>query len=132
MTPPLDSLPEDRLSVVYDGECPFCSAYVRMARLRESVGEVDLVDARTRPDIVAEMRGRGLEINDGMFVQFQGQGYFGGDAMHVLAMLSSSQAGLNRLTGAALSQRWLARALYPALRTGRNLALVLLGRAKIT
>ncbi|CAN0407117.1 unnamed protein product, partial [Scytosiphon promiscuus] len=33
--------------IVYDGECPFCSQYVKMLRIHESVGTVRLIDARS-------------------------------------------------------------------------------------
>ena len=36
--------------ILYDGACPFCASYVRYARLKDRVGEVDLVDARQVPD----------------------------------------------------------------------------------
>jgi hypothetical protein len=41
-----------RLSVVYDGDCPLCSAYVTMTRIRDAVGMPTLVNARERPDLV--------------------------------------------------------------------------------
>jgi len=33
--------------IVYDGECPFCRNYIRLMELRKTVGNVDLVNART-------------------------------------------------------------------------------------
>ena len=33
--------------LIYDGNCPFCSNYVRFTRLRENIGSVDLIDALT-------------------------------------------------------------------------------------
>ena len=38
--------PTQRASIVYDGDCPFCSRYVKLVRLREALGSVDLVNAR--------------------------------------------------------------------------------------
>ena len=38
--------------LVYDGDCPFCSAYVRFVRLRDAVGTVHLVDAREGGPVV--------------------------------------------------------------------------------
>lgn len=131
MSQPLQSLPQDRLSVVYDGECPFCSRYVTMTRLKASAGAVELIDARSRPDVVAEMRARDLDINDGMLVQHRGRTYFGGDALHILALLSSRSQLFNRLTASVMSNEWLVRTLYPLLRAGRNTTLRIMGRELI-
>ena len=35
----------DKMVVVYDGECPFCRNYVKLMWLRKAVGDVELVDA---------------------------------------------------------------------------------------
>ena len=32
--------------IAYDGECPFCSAYLQMVRLRDAVGPVALINVR--------------------------------------------------------------------------------------
>ena len=37
----------DKMVIVYDGLCPFCTSYVRLMSLRRSVGAVELVDARS-------------------------------------------------------------------------------------
>ena len=33
--------------LIYDGACIFCDAYVRLLALREAVGPVELIDARS-------------------------------------------------------------------------------------
>ena len=54
-------------TLLYDGECPFCSAYVRMVTLRTAVGGVRLVDARVSDDsIVDKVTSRGFDLNEGM------------------------------------------------------------------
>ena len=45
----LDSLPT---TIVYDGDCPFCSRYVALVRLREAVGQVVLANARDGGPVV--------------------------------------------------------------------------------
>ena len=42
-------MPRDdaRAMIIYDGDCVFCSHYVRFVRLRETVGPVALIDARS-------------------------------------------------------------------------------------
>ncbi len=52
------------LFIVYDGECPFCSRYVALQRLRESIGKVSMVNARDHlPDVAAAKKpGRKVRI----------------------------------------------------------------------
>ena len=122
----------DGVAIVYDGECPFCARYVLMTRLRDAAGPVELIDARTRPDIVAELRARNLDINSGMAVQYAGTMHFGADAMTLLSLLSSRVGMLNSIFAGIFRNRRLTAVLYPVLRTGRNMTLRLLGRTRIT
>lgn len=121
----------DEAWIVYDGECPFCSGYVRLVRLREAIGTVHLVDARAGGPVVDDVVGQGFDLDEGMVLVWQGAYYHGADCMHMLAMLSSPSSRLNRLGGSLLRSKSRARFLYPFLRAGRNTVLRLLGRSKI-
>jgi predicted DCC family thiol-disulfide oxidoreductase YuxK len=112
--------------VLYDGECPFCANYVAMARLRERVGEVELIDARGRPDLVAAHKAAGRPIDEGMIVETEEAVYFGGDAVWAINALLSRNPVLNALSGRAML-----KFVYPALRFGRNTALRAMGRKPI-
>ncbi len=59
--------------VVYDGECPFCTAYIRMVRLREATGGVELVDARSDHPVLERIAATGLNLDTGMVVELDGQ-----------------------------------------------------------
>jgi predicted DCC family thiol-disulfide oxidoreductase YuxK len=39
--------------IIYDGDCPFCCAYVRLHRFREDIGPVELLSARDADDRIA-------------------------------------------------------------------------------
>lgn len=112
--------------VLYDGECPFCANYVAMARLRERVGEVELIDARERPDLVAAHKDAGRPIDEGMIVETPDAVYFGGDAVWAINALLSKNPILNAVSGRAML-----KFVYPALRFGRNTALRIMGRKPI-
>lgn len=112
--------------VLYDGECPFCANYVAMARLRERVGEVELIDARERPDLVEAHKAAGRPIDEGMIVETPDAVYFGGDAVWAINALLSKNPVLNALSGRAML-----KFVYPALRFGRNSVLRLMGRKPI-
>ncbi len=108
-----------RLHIVYDGDCPFCSRYVALLRLREQY-DVRLVDARKNPAFAAQY---GLDLNAGMIVDLDRAVYHGARAISLLSRLSC--------TSSPLRTEWIASAVYPLLRFGRNVSLKLLGRSRI-
>ncbi|HSP24134.1 MAG TPA: DCC1-like thiol-disulfide oxidoreductase family protein [Saliniramus sp.] len=107
------------LRIVYDGDCPFCSRYVALMRLRER-HKVELVDARREPE---KAQAYGLDLNEGMIVDLDGAVHHGARAVALLSRLS-------RRPGPLASDR-LAALAYPVMRAGRNLTLRLLGRKRI-
>lgn len=117
--------------VVYDGECPFCSAYVRLARLRETAGKVRLLNAREPHPVVSEIREQGFDLDEGMALKIGDAVYHGSDVMNRLALMSGGNGFFNRFHLWIFSSPRRAKALYPFLRAGRNAALKLLGRRKI-
>ncbi len=124
----------EEVVVVYDGECPFCTRYVTLYRIRRLVGRVRLVDARGSggPDpVLDEIRALGLDLDQGMAVKWGGRLYYGADAMHVLALLGAEGSAFSRLNRALFARKAVARRLYPALVAGRKLTLRLLGRPPI-
>lgn len=132
MATPLDGLLENSgLTVIYDGECPFCAAYVRMLRLREAVDSVHLVDAREEPELVKDCEQRGFPLNDGMLALLGGRTYYGADAVTLLSQLTTASGLLNSATAAVLKRPSLAKLCYPVMRSGRSAALKLLGRTRL-
>lgn len=119
------------ISVVYDGECPFCSRYVAMLRLRKAAGQVDLIDARTPHPLIDEVLQHGFDIDDGMVAKIGDAYYAGAECMHVLSLLSTRADSFNRINYWIFRSRILSRTLYPVLRFGRNTTLRLLGIKKI-
>ncbi len=117
--------------IVYDGDCPFCSTYVRLVRLREAFGAVRLVDARSDDPILREIGAAGLNLDEGMVLKLDGALYHGDRCLHTLALMSTRSGLFNRVTKAIFSSPRLTRRLYPLLVAGRNATLALLGRRKI-
>jgi len=117
--------------IVYDGECPFCSRYVAMLRLRESLGPIALVNARDGGPEVDEARAAGLDLDEGMVLKVDGRLYHGDDCIHRLALLSTPSGAFNRVNAAIFRSPTASKLLYPVLRTGRNAVLRLLGRRKL-
>lgn len=119
------------VTVVYDEDCPFCSNYVSMVRMRDAVGDVRLLNARDGGPIVEDLIAQGFDLDQGMVLLMDGEVYHGADAMHRIALLTTPSGVFNRLNAAVFGSRTVSRVLYPMLRTGRNLTLMALRRRTI-
>jgi predicted DCC family thiol-disulfide oxidoreductase YuxK len=117
--------------LVYDGDCPFCSRYVRMLRLREAIGPVELVNARIEHPIHQLLRERNVNLDEGMALVQGDQISVGDDCIHKLALMTTSVDAFNRLNGWLFKSERFSKALYPILRTGRNVTLHILGRRNL-
>lgn len=121
----------DKVVVVYDKQCPACDYYCNLVRIRESVGRLELVDARDGGPIMDEITSRGLDIDQGMVVKVGDELYYGADAIHILALMGTNRGLFNRLAYWSFRSRRVARVLYPILRAFRNLLLKILGKTRI-
>ena len=117
--------------LVYDKECPACDNYCRIIRIRESVGNLKLVNAREDSEVMARLTADGFDIDQGMVLQMGGQLYYGSDAIHALALISSKSGIINRLNYWIFKSKGVSAVVYPLLRFFRNMLLKLLGKTKI-
>ncbi len=119
------------LLLVYDKECPACNNYCQMVRIRESVGQLTLVDARETSPIMQEITEAGLDIDNGMVLKMGDQLYYGSDAVHALSLVSSRSGIFNRVNYWVFKSKRLSRVFYPVLRAGRAVLLKLLRKTRI-
>jgi predicted DCC family thiol-disulfide oxidoreductase YuxK len=125
-------LPETPATLVYDGDCPFCSGFVKRLRIDRAAGKLDLVNAREGGEIVEDVRRRGYDLDGGMVLILGDEYYHGDEALHRLALMSTRYGWFNRANAWLFSNPSMARFAYPLLRAGRNVALRLLGRSPIS
>lgn len=102
-----------------------------MVRIKESVGRLELVDAREDSPIMQEITAAGLDIDDGMVLKTGDQLYYGSDAIHALSLISSRSGLFNRLNYWMFKSRRASHVLYPMLRFGRAILLKLMRKTKI-
>ena len=118
-------------TIFYDGDCPFCSRYVKMIRLREALGAVEMVDLRGDAVRRAELEREGFDLDQGMVVETGGRRLGGADATNALALMSTPSGVFNKLNRLVFSAPAVSGVVYPALRSGRWLTLFLMGREGI-
>lgn len=117
--------------LVYDKECPLCDNYCQMVRIKQSVGNLVLVNAREDSQIMKEITELDLDIDQGMVLKMGEQIYYGSDAIHALALISSRSGLFNRLCYWMFKSKSVSSILYPFCRSLRNLLLKLLKVKKI-
>lgn len=117
--------------LVYDKECPACDNYCQVVRIREDIGELILLDAREPSPIMDEITALGWDIDQGMVLKIDHQLYYGSDAIHALALISSRSGIFNRMNYWLFKSKTLSYIFYPILRLFRNLLLKILGKTKI-
>jgi len=122
---------DDEWGLVYDWQCPACNLYCHLLCIRESGGQFRLIDARDNPEVMKEITARSFDIDQGMILKMNDQLYYGADAIHKLALITSPSTVFNRLNIWIFRSRRRAKLLYPVLRASRNFLLKLLGRTKI-
>lgn len=115
------------IEIFYDGECPLCRSWTGMLRLRQAVGKVVLIDARSADPRVEVLRKQGVDLNQGMAVRYGDRLLLGAEAMQLLSILSDRPGPLRAL----MKSPRRAALVYPFLRAGRGALLRLLGRKPI-
>ena len=127
MTDPSEQ-PDD-VTLIYDGECPVCTAYSGAADT--GAAELKRINARSQDPEVQRAIKAGFDLDEGMIVLHKGELYHGADAVHRMALLAPRTGLRNRINRLIFGNLAVARAVYPSLRAGRNALLRLLGRRKI-
>ena len=124
------SIAQDIL-LVYDKECSACNYYCNLARIRESVGNLVLINARDAGLIMDEITAAGLDIDQGMVLKVGNELFYGSDAIHSLALMSTRSGLFNRMSYMLFRSKKVSTLLYPVLRSCRNLLLKALRKSKI-
>jgi predicted DCC family thiol-disulfide oxidoreductase YuxK len=121
----------EEILLIYDRECPACNAYCQVVKIRESVGDLRIIDARENSDVLHEITSQGFDIDQGMVLKMGNQLYYGADAIHTLALIGSRSGVFNRINYWIFKSKKISTILYPVLRFFRNMLLKTLRKSKI-
>ena len=119
------------ITLVYDGDCPVCRNYTQHLSIKQAAGTFELLNARDNPLIMQEINALNLDMDEGFVLKIGERFCHGADAIHTLALLSTRANFVNRMNYLIFRSKTLSRLLYPALRSGRNLLLIVLGKRKL-
>ncbi len=121
----------DAVILLYDGDCPLCRNFSAMLRIRKSVGELRLINAREPNAYLDNAISRGMDVNEGIVLIIGQEFYFAADALNMLALISGRVSIFNKMNYWVFKSKLLSNLLYPILRTGRNMLLKIRGKSKM-
>ena len=96
-----------------DKECPACNSYCQIVRINEEFGNLKIVDARENSGVLKEIASNGLNIDQGMVLKIDGELYYGSNAIHALALISSRSDLFNRFNYWMFKSKMISKLLYP-------------------
>ena len=99
-----DKTETEELAIIYDEQCPVCSAYSAAVEVdTDAASSVRRVNARSDDPLVRQAREAGLDLDDGMVVVHKGKLYHGAEALNLMARLAPDKGFGNRLNRHALA-----------------------------
>lgn len=123
----------DGVWFIYDGDCPICNMAAQALRIKQTLGELHLVDARTQSNhpLLNSIREQNLDLDEGMVILHDGQLYHGQKALRFMSQYGDDKGWFNRLNRTLFWSETLSTLLYPMMRWVRNTLLKLLGKHPI-
>ena len=67
-------------NIYYDGDCYFCSNFVRKLELEKIYGQVNLYSIRDNLDIKEKIQSLGFNVNKGFLIEYKEKWYWGDEA----------------------------------------------------
>jgi len=119
----MTELSKQTLYLIYDGDCILCSNTAQAMKIKKSVGQIELINARETNPLVKEALDKGYDLNEGIVVKYNGQYFYGADAVHFLALIGSDSDLFNRINASLFKYKWISRLFYPIFKSIRNLIL---------
>ena len=117
-----------KLTLVYDGGCPFCSAFAQRAELQGGLPELEIRDGRADHDLRADLASRGYRLANGAMLLEGDSIWHGSAAIAELNRRMSPSDALLQLLQQVFRDDGRADQLYPALLLARRLALAVRGQ----
>jgi predicted DCC family thiol-disulfide oxidoreductase YuxK len=117
---------KNKIILYYDKQCPFCSKYANLLKLKENF-EITLKDARENLDEIALLCGN-LNINDGFIVVYKDNCFQGSKALEFLNNAVDKTTLLGKLHFLFKYDNSLSHLLYKLLFILRKIILFILGK----
>lgn len=87
---------KEEIVLVYDKACPVCRCCAEDVRIEQQFGQLKSADAHVPGALMDEITKKGWDVDEGIVLKVDETFYYGPDAIHALALLSSRNGIFNR------------------------------------
>lgn len=108
------------LYLIYDGDCILCSNSAQAIKIKKSVGQLQLINAREPNPLVKEAMDKGYDLNEGIVVKYNDQYFYGADAVYFIALIGSHSDVFNKVNTRIFKYKWMTKLFYPIFKAVRN------------
>ena len=115
---------KQKLTLYYDKQCPFCTKYANLLKLKENF-EITLKDARENLDEISVLC-KNLDINDGFIVIYKNDCFQGAKALEFLNSAVDPTTILGKLHNNNAYENIFSKVLYKILFILRKVILFIL------
>ena len=115
------------LTLIYDGECPFCREFALRSELKSGVPNLLIVDGRADDKIRRELNAQGLPLRNGAILIEGEHRWHGSEAIAELSRRMKPSDPLLGLLAKLFGDNQRSALAYPALLAARRLALATRG-----
>ena len=115
--------------IAYDGDCPVCKSFITFSRMKDKF-KFKLYNLRENTKLKKQLFSRGFDLNEGMILFFEGEYYFGSDAIKMISILGTKNNLQTSIYRIIFGGKKRANFIYPILKLGRSVLLMILGKKK--
>jgi len=116
-----------KINLYYDDECPFCKEYSKYVELRKKF-DIKIINARQSIEKIKEFKSKGIDINNGMIVEYEGEIFQGSDGIRIIDKYIDKKRTSDRLISAIIKLPGFKLLIYPLVKFIRKVVLKLLGK----
>ena len=115
------------LTLIYDGECPFCRHFALRSELSAGLPDLRIVDGRQAHALRRQLLTRGMSLKDGAMLLDGEKVWHGSAAIAELCARMTPSDGLLQVLHGLFKDPARAAGVYPVLLLARRCALALRG-----
>lgn len=121
----------NKITIIYDGECPFCHDFVSLNRFKKLGYQVEIINARNRENPLVKTLEKRHDLDNGMIVTDGEKILYGAEAASFIVGSYSKKNIKGALYWSVLANKKIANASYPILAKLRKLFFKMTGKKLI-